>query len=198
MAGAQETPTCFLVPATIVGTPGPDELTGTEGPDVIVGLGGNDDISGLGGDDLICGEADGLIKKGGDDQISGGDGSDVISGDAGIGEVRKGGDDQIFGDAGFDTLEGMTTSSPCTSPAMSSLPPPPEGDQGRGRHVVPLPSPEMKSPSEATTRSPAARMATTIFPVATGANHGSRWTRDRHEGRERPDLRGRRGRRHGW
>ena len=41
-AGAQDVPMCNGLPATIVGTEGPDNLVGTAGRDVIVGLGGNE------------------------------------------------------------------------------------------------------------------------------------------------------------
>ena len=47
-AVADDVPTCFGMPATIVGTEGDDELVGTPGPDVIVGLDGNDDIAASG------------------------------------------------------------------------------------------------------------------------------------------------------
>src|SRR5687768_1860756 len=71
-AGAA-TPTCSGMPATIVGTPGPDDITGTPGDDVIVGLGGDDTISGQGGNDTICGNdgADSLIGEEGNDLLHG-------------------------------------------------------------------------------------------------------------------------------
>jgi len=46
--------TCRGLTATMVGTPGNDQLRGTEGNDVVVGLGGNDTIRGE-GDDTIDG-----------------------------------------------------------------------------------------------------------------------------------------------
>jgi Ca2+-binding RTX toxin-like protein len=53
--GRAGTPTCFGMPATIVGTDFSDSLEGTDGDDVIVGLGGDDYIFGYGGKDLLCG-----------------------------------------------------------------------------------------------------------------------------------------------
>lgn len=91
-AGAQDgAPTCAGQPATIVGTPGADELVGTSGSDVIVGLGGNDVIVGRGGDDLLCGGP-------GRDEMRGGRGNDVIVGGRA--------DDRLFGGGGNDTLRG--------------------------------------------------------------------------------------------
>jgi Ca2+-binding RTX toxin-like protein len=93
-------PTCFGVPATIIGTEGNDILQGTPGVDVIVGLGGNDLIKGLGGNDLICGGP-------GNDIISGGAGNDKIGGDEGNDTLVGGiGDDLIEGGAGNDLISG--------------------------------------------------------------------------------------------
>ena len=66
-------PTCDGLLATIIGTPGDDDIYGTQGDDVIVGLAGIDNIHGLGGNDVICGNED-------HDQIDGGDGNDRIFG----------------------------------------------------------------------------------------------------------------------
>ena len=63
--------------ATIVGTPGNDNLAGTPGDDVIVGLGGDDTIAGLGGNDKICGEDD-RSSSVGDDHMFGDSGNDEI------------------------------------------------------------------------------------------------------------------------
>ncbi len=91
---------CRGLPATLVGTNGPDVLIGTPGPDVIVGRGGDDEIRGRGGDDVVC-------AGGGDDTVRGGDGADVILGQRGddllIGQA---GADVIFGKAGGDELRG--------------------------------------------------------------------------------------------
>jgi Ca2+-binding RTX toxin-like protein len=81
--------TCFGMPATIVGTPGPDWLFG--GPDdVVVGLGG-DDILGGG---TVCGGVgnDGLsgywrVSS----HLDGGDGDDIIRGEVGPSDVLLGG-----------------------------------------------------------------------------------------------------------
>ncbi|MGH2729640.1 MAG: calcium-binding protein, partial [Actinomycetota bacterium] len=88
--------TCLGRRATVVGTPGEDELTGTSGADVIAGRGGNDVISGRGGNDLICGGADNdaIFGEGGRDHVSGGDGDDQLSGGTGSDELVGGkGDD---------------------------------------------------------------------------------------------------------
>ncbi|CUR56274.1 Peptidase S8 and S53 subtilisin kexin sedolisin [metagenome] len=84
-------PTCFGVPATIVGTNGDDNFDGTDGDDVIVLGDGNDDVfSGL-GNDRVCGD-------GGDDSIRGGPGTDFVLGGSGS--------DTIVGGSGNDTLVG--------------------------------------------------------------------------------------------
>lgn len=51
---AADVPTCFGMPATIIGTAGDDVLTGTPADDVIVGLEGTDVISTSGGTDRVC------------------------------------------------------------------------------------------------------------------------------------------------
>ena len=51
-AVAADAPTCFGVPATIIGTDGDDDLVGTDGADVIASLGGNDEVHPGDGDDL--------------------------------------------------------------------------------------------------------------------------------------------------
>jgi Ca2+-binding RTX toxin-like protein len=103
------TPTCFGVPATIIGTPGNNTLRGTPGNDVIVGLAGDDIIDGLGGDDLICGGEgnDRLRGSEGNDKISGGPGNDAIWGGAGH-DLLEGdaGDDRINGGKGNDIVRG--------------------------------------------------------------------------------------------
>ena len=74
--------TCFGEPATIVGTPGNDNLIGTANNDVIVGLAGDDFIDGLDRDDKLCGGDgdDRLFGKEGDDELSGGAGNDLLNG----------------------------------------------------------------------------------------------------------------------
>lgn len=104
--------------ATIVGTPGNDDLVGTPGDDVIVGLAGDDTIRGLGGDDVICGGkdddtiegnrgADTLLGEGGADVLLGGNGKDTIRGSSGKDTINgESGNDQIFGGEGKDTIRG--------------------------------------------------------------------------------------------
>lgn len=82
---------CHGHPATIVGTPGADDLSGTSGPDVIVGRAGIDTIHGGGGDDIICG---GRAK----DLLYGGEGNDAV--------YAAHGRDFLFGGDGDDTLAG--------------------------------------------------------------------------------------------
>ncbi|MDP9068014.1 MAG: hypothetical protein M3N53_06675 [Actinomycetota bacterium] len=90
------TETCAGLPATMVGTAGPDRLDGGPGDDVIVALGGGDVITGKGGRDVICGGK-------GPDEIRGGLGGDTISG--------QDGHDVLDGGAGTDWVgsEGMST-----------------------------------------------------------------------------------------
>jgi hypothetical protein len=103
---ADTTPTCFGRPATIVGTPGNDQLAGTASPDVIVALGGDDKIGGAGGDDLICAGpgADLVSAEGGSDRVSGGPG-----------------DDQLLGGNGRDRLDGGTGTDGCTGGAGRNM-----------------------------------------------------------------------------
>lgn len=92
--------TCRGVPATLVGTAGPDQLVGTQGRDVIAGLGGDDVIFGRGGDDLICAGA-------GDDWVNGGPGADRVLGGAGNDRlVGRAGPDVLIGNRGHDVLKG--------------------------------------------------------------------------------------------
>ncbi len=85
---------CHGVPATIVGTPGNDNLIGTAGPDVIAALGGNDYVSGSDGNDIICG----------------GEGTDILEGGAGDDAIYGGPSsspgDILFPEAGNDTVVG--------------------------------------------------------------------------------------------
>lgn len=105
-ASAGGSPTCFGLPATIIGTPGDDDIDGTAGNDVIVGLDGGDTLDGLGGDDTICGGADGAGPDEGD-SITGGDDADRIDGEEGDDIISgNGGRDEIFGRSGLDQLHG--------------------------------------------------------------------------------------------
>ncbi len=117
-AHAQAVPTCRGVPATIVGTPGHDDIVGTDGDDVIVGGRGADHIRGLGGDDLICGGP--THERAGGESITqalyGGLGNDTLIGGSGIDDMFSGpgsdlliglqGNDYMDGAAGTDTLRG--------------------------------------------------------------------------------------------
>lgn len=86
--------------ATILGTPGDDELVGTPGDDVIVGFGGDDTIDGGGGDDAICADAVDGSAEGGADHVTGGFGDDYVEG--------GGGDDVLDGGGGLDVLVGQS------------------------------------------------------------------------------------------
>lgn len=101
------TPLCFGVPATIVGTAGPDTLTGTDTvSDVIYGAGGNDVIRGSDdyydpgtAPDLLCGGPgnDYMLGSPGPDKLNGGDGNDYVNGNLGA-DIMQGnaGDDRIL------------------------------------------------------------------------------------------------------
>ena len=90
--------TCNGLAATIVGSPGDDEIAGTPGDDVIAGLGGSDRILGLEGNDTICGGD-------GDDDLFGGAGDDLLLGEAG--------DDVLVGDGSADVGSGTAGSDTC-------------------------------------------------------------------------------------
>ena len=84
--------------ATLVGTPGDDNLKGTKGNDVIDAGRGNDKIKGNKGKDRICG-------RGGRDRISGGGGKDRLRGGGGPDRIRGGGGaDRCKGGRGKDKL----------------------------------------------------------------------------------------------
>ncbi len=82
---------CNGVPATIVGTDGPDVLIGTAGVDVVVALAGNDIVFTGGGNDIIC-------AGDGDDLVIAGAGFDILLGEAGM--------DVLAGGAGPDVCAG--------------------------------------------------------------------------------------------
>ena len=118
-AQEEEWPSCFGVPATIVGTDVDDNIiNGPPQADVIVGVGGTDVINGHAGRDRTCGGpnpeptpeviAEALDGGRGDDRLYGGDGSDDIYGDDSSGLLPWGkgvfDDDILKGGAGFDTL----------------------------------------------------------------------------------------------
>jgi len=91
------TPTCGGKAATIVGTPGDDELVGTDGDDVIVALEGDDRLYGGLGADLLCGGP-------GSDAMRGNPGNDTL--DGGFDGPDGYGSDELEGGAGDDTLIG--------------------------------------------------------------------------------------------
>ena len=95
---APQGPSCDGGTATLLGTPGDDELEGTAATDVIVGLGGDDEIEGNGGDDRICGGE-------GDDDLEGGGGNDRLFGEAG--------EDQLDGGSGIDHADGGLDDDEC-------------------------------------------------------------------------------------
>lgn len=108
-APAAAPPECLGRVATIVGTPGPDDLRGTPGPDVVSAGAGDDQITGLGGSDRLCaGDGNDFIKGDlGSDRVLGGRGDDVISGETG-GDLLRGssGADAIRGGRGNDRVDG--------------------------------------------------------------------------------------------
>ena len=127
---------CFGRSATIVGTPGDDDLQGTPDRDIIIGLAGDDMIEGLGDLDRICGgdgddvlrgnrdkdfldgqggrdrvlgggENDNARGGGGRDRVVGGSGHDAVSGGSGRDRLRGGpGQDRLSGFEGRDLLDG--------------------------------------------------------------------------------------------
>ena len=102
-------PTCFGLPATVIGTEGNNILRGTPGDDVIVGLGGNDIIYGLGGNDVICGGDGNDILTGGagNDRFDGGADNDVLNGESGNDRLLGGtGNDVLNAGSGNDTMDG--------------------------------------------------------------------------------------------
>ncbi len=108
-----ETPKCFGVIATIIGSGGPDIIIGTPNDDVIFGGAGDDDIRGRGGNDLICGGY-------GNDTIRGGRGNDMLNGNFGDDRLFGWlGDDNIFGGLGDDTVDGGDGKDNCRSETMT-------------------------------------------------------------------------------
>jgi hypothetical protein len=100
MPSAQAQVTCAGVPATIVGTEGPDSIAGTSGNDVIAALGGNDRVSAGPGNDVVCLGA-------GNDALNGGAGNDLS-----VAAATTDGTDSFAGGTGIDTARyvGRTTS----------------------------------------------------------------------------------------
>lgn len=110
------TPLGACTGATILGTPGANNLNGTNGPDIIAGLGGNDTINGLNNNDIICGgEGRDTINGGnGIDQLFGDPGNDTLSGNNGNDTLDGGpGSDTLSGNNGDDTLDGGGDTDSC-------------------------------------------------------------------------------------
>jgi len=109
-ASAQTAWSCDGQAATIVGTPGADNLRGTPGADVIVARQGNDVIDGLGGDDIICAGKgnDRIFGGGGFDVIFGAQGNDTIYAASGATAATRADTKgaRMFGGAGDDTIHG--------------------------------------------------------------------------------------------
>ncbi len=117
---------CFGQPATIVGTPGDDELAGTSGTDVIMGLGGNDLIRGRGGGDLMCGGTgnDELRGNSGNDMLDGGNGNDLLRGGSSNDVLDGGsGSDNCRGDNGNDSATNCETTNSIENEGSSNQAP---------------------------------------------------------------------------
>lgn len=91
---------CEGLRATVLGTPGPDDLDGTDGADVVVARGGDDTIRTWAGDDVIC-------AGDGDDAVDAGYGTDRVWGGAG--------DDTLTGRSVLDVLVGGTGTDSCAT-----------------------------------------------------------------------------------
>jgi Ca2+-binding RTX toxin-like protein len=103
--------TCQGEIATIVGTPGNDDLPGTGARDVIALLEGDDRVFAGGGDDLICGDEGNdplLVGDAGDDEVFGGEGNDVMFGGSDNDRMSGGGgNDRMSGGGGNDNLNSV-------------------------------------------------------------------------------------------
>ncbi len=108
------TPKCFGIIATIIGSGDPDMIRGTPDDDIIFGGAGDDDIRGGGGNDIICG-------GGGNDIIRGGAGNDMIRGNLGDDAIHGWvGDDNILGDLGTDRADGGDGNDDCRAETKTS------------------------------------------------------------------------------
>lgn len=107
-------PQCEGRTATIIGTPGKDNIKGTKRADVILALGGNDRIRSFSGPDAICAgpgrdhvDAGGNGEGGGGDLVLGGPGDDELILRPELGTLKGGpGDDLLIGSKGGDALYG--------------------------------------------------------------------------------------------
>lgn len=122
-------PNCDGLPATIIGTSGPDNLTGTPGTDIVYLGSGNDRFIGGGGDDVVCGGSgddalyggegnDSLYGEDGNDHLVGAAGNDTVATGSGANSVTEGpGDDTLLGGPGTDSLDYQWSSQHGTSGA---------------------------------------------------------------------------------
>ncbi|MEO1614598.1 MAG: LamG-like jellyroll fold domain-containing protein [Planctomycetota bacterium] len=98
-----------LLPVTISGGIGDDQLTAGGGHTTFYGNDGNDSLTGGSGDDQLFGGAgaDVIIGGEGDDEIDGGSGNDYLDGARGFDVILGSqGDDQLFGGFDDDVIEG--------------------------------------------------------------------------------------------
>ncbi len=96
--GFKDLPACFRLRATILGSPGPDQIEGTRRDDVIVTLAGDDQVSGLRKEDRVCtGTGDDTVTDATGVQVLADLGTDDDTLDVtGLREAHAGpGDDQI-------------------------------------------------------------------------------------------------------
>lgn len=98
---------CLGIPATIVGTEGPDVIVGTDERDVVATFTGDDTVNLLDGDDILClgkGKDTGRGRDG-DDRLLGGSGNDKLYGNADQDIIRGGkGIDLCDGGPGTDNV----------------------------------------------------------------------------------------------
>ncbi len=91
--GFETLPECFGRRATILGSPGADQIVGTRRMDVVITGAGDDEVRGLGDDDLVC-------TGTGDDTVT----VTVPNGPSGV--DLGAGDDQVDGTQVWDVLGG--------------------------------------------------------------------------------------------
>jgi Ca2+-binding RTX toxin-like protein len=109
-AGVRE---CQGERASIIGTPGSDDLRGTKGRDVAVLGRGDDFFAASGGEDLVCAGV-------GDDALGGGADSDAMFGEAGEdGLLGNRNSDVLRGGTGRDFVYGLRGSDRCKGGAPS-------------------------------------------------------------------------------
>ena len=107
--GFKDLPACFRLRATILGSPGPDQIEGTRRDDVIVTLAGDDQVSGLRKEDRVCtGTGDDTVTDATGVQVLADLGTDDDTLDVtGLGEAHAGpGDDQITVQDGLAWMYG--------------------------------------------------------------------------------------------